>query len=77
MRKCIRCGTDMLTGFSAISVKQNELLGGYVTIYDDTRLLIGRLGIQRVAICPKCGEISTYLGVNDLKKMREFRSKEK
>ena len=58
MRKCIRCGTDMLEN-CGIKVQG----GGYgiVLTKDAKKLFGGRMGSPAVAVCPQCGELSLYL----------------
>lgn len=58
MRKCIRCGSEMKENCD-IRVQG----GGYgiVLSSDQNKLFGGRMGNPKVAICPKCGEVSIYL----------------
>lgn len=65
MRKCIRCGSDMQGG-CAVKVEG----GGYgiVLSSDENKLFGGRMGRPKVAICPKCGEVSLYL--EDVSKLK-------
>lgn len=58
MRECIRCGTEMKEN-CAIKVEG----GGYgiVLSSNENNLFSGRMGKPKVAICPKCGEVSIYL----------------
>lgn len=58
MRKCIRCGADMQEN-CAIKVEG----GGYgiIVSVDERKLFGGRIGKPKVAICPKCGEVSIYI----------------
>ena len=57
MRKCLRCGTEMKEN-CAIKVEG----AGY-----GNKLFGGRIGKPKVAICPKCGEVSIY--VEDVEKL--------
>ena len=41
---------------------------GMVLSSDEKKLVGGRLGKPKVAICPKCGEVSIYL--EDLEKLK-------
>ncbi len=55
MRKCIRCGSEM---------KENCAIDSYggIELIDKNKKLFKRgLGAPKVAICPKCGEVSIYL----------------
>ena len=59
MRKCLRCGTEMLEGWN---VKEDghkhEIFidnGGSFVRGD------GRMGILKAAVCPQCGEVSVYV----------------
>ena len=68
MRTCIRCNTDMIED-CGIKVKG----GGYgiVLTDDENKLWGGRMGAPKVAICPRCGEVSIYLeDVEQLKRKR-------
>lgn len=56
MRKCIRCGADMKEN-CAIKVEG----AGYGIVLSSNKLFGGRMGKPKVAICPKCGEVSIYL----------------
>lgn len=58
MRKCIRCGEDMLENY--VIKSQGGLYG--VRINSDRDKIFGKnMGEPNVAICPNCGEISLYL----------------
>ena len=59
MRKCLRCGTEMVEGWN---VKEDghkhEIIidnGGSFGRGD------GRMGILKAAVCPQCGEVSVYV----------------
>lgn len=65
MRRCLRCGADMIEGFG-INVK-HEAYGITITRNEKYRPF-GNLAAPKVAICPKCGEISLYL--EDLEQMK-------
>ncbi|NLK90441.1 MAG: nucleic acid-binding protein [Clostridiales bacterium] len=57
MRICKQCQEVMLEGFD-IKVEW----GGYgIKISDGTGIFAKRLEKPKVAICPKCGEISLYI----------------
>ncbi len=63
MRMCIRCQCQMIEGFD---VKVERAVFG-ITVAKGTGILAKRLGKPKVAICPKCGEISLYMpGENEL-----------
>lgn len=65
MRKCIRCGFQMVEN---CSVKVEGAGYGMVMATDDRRIFSNRMGKPRVAICPECGEISFYIeNVDQLK----------
>jgi len=57
MRKCLRCATEMIENCS-IKV---EGTGYGIVMATDERLFANRIGKPKVAICPKCGEVSVYL----------------
>ncbi len=64
MRECIRCGAEMKEN-CAIKVEG----AGYVFLSsNENKLFGGRIGKPKVAICPKCGEVSIYL--EDLDKLK-------
>ncbi|MBP3414815.1 MAG: nucleic acid-binding protein [Clostridia bacterium] len=58
MRKCIRCGEEMKEG-CAIRVEGAGY--GIVMSTNEKAKIKGRIGIPKVAICPKCGEVSIYV----------------
>ena len=65
MRKCLRCGEEMKE-----NCDQRVQGAGYglVLAKDESKLFGGRVGKPKVAICPRCGEISLYL--DDVEKLR-------
>ena len=64
MRTCVRCGTEMKENCTI----QVEGAGyGIVMSSDESKLFSGRIGKPKVAICPKCGEVSIY--VEDVEKL--------
>lgn len=58
MRKCIRCGTEMKED---CAIKVEGAGYGIVLSSNKNKLFGGRMGNPKVAICPKCGEVSIYL----------------
>ncbi len=58
MRECIRCGSEMKEN---CAIKMEGTGYGIVMSSDKSKLFAGRLGRPKVAICPKCGEISIYI----------------
>lgn len=57
MRKCYRCNIKMTEGFD-LKVEG----GAYgIKISDGTGVFAKRIEKPKVAICPKCGEISLYI----------------
>jgi hypothetical protein len=57
MRKCHRCDIDMIEGFD-IKVEG----GGYgIKVAKGKGISAKRMEKPKVAICPKCGEISLYM----------------
>lgn len=58
MRKCIRCGADMV---EHCGLKVKGASYGVVLTDDEYKWWGGRIGEPKVAICPKCGEVSIYL----------------
>ena len=64
MRKCLRCGTEMKENFA---IKVEGAGYGIVMSSDENKLFGGRIGKPKVAIYPKCGEVSIY--VEDVEKL--------
>ena len=58
MRKCIRCGSEMKED---CAVKVEGAGYGIILSSNESKLFGGRIGKPKVAICPKCGEVSIYL----------------
>lgn len=58
MRECIRCGTEMREN---CGIKVEGAGYGIVLSADENKLFGGRMRKPKVAICPKCGEVSIYL----------------
>ena len=58
MRECIRCGSEMK---EKCAIKMEGTGYGIVMSSDKSKLFAGRLGRPKVAISPKCGEISIYI----------------
>ena len=58
MRKCIRCGADMQEG---CTIKEDGAGYGVVLSTEESKIISGRVGRPKVAICPQCGEVSIYL----------------
>lgn len=63
MRKCIRCQSDMVEN---CSIKVEGGAYGIVMATDDKHLFANRIGKPKVAICPKCGEVSVYIENPDI-----------
>ncbi len=59
MRKCLRCGAEMLEG---CTVKVEGAGYGVVLSTEESKIFSGRIGRPKVAVCPDCGEVSVYLG---------------
>ena len=59
MRKCLRCGVNMVEGFG---VRVNGGAWKLSISEDDSRLFGGdNMGTIKAAVCPECGEVSVYL----------------
>lgn len=58
MRKCLRCGSAMVED---CGIKVKGAAFGLVLTDDAGKWWGGRMGEPKVAICPKCGEVSIYL----------------
>jgi len=66
MRKCIRCGSAMKED---CAIKVQGAGYGIVLSSDENKWFGGRMGQPKVAICPKCGEVSMYL--SDVSKLND------
>ena len=58
MRKCVRCNTAMVEN---CGVKVKGAAYGLILTDDENKWWGGRMEQPKVAICPKCGEVSIYL----------------
>ena len=58
MRYCVRCNTEMVENYK-LNV-QGKLYGVNVT-HGDANKSLKKAEEIKVAICPKCGEISLYV----------------
>lgn len=65
MRDCIRCGSEMKEN---CAIKVEGAGYGIVLSSDEKKLFGGRMGKPKVAICPKCGEVSIY--IKDIEKLK-------
>jgi len=57
MRKCIRCGQNMIEG---CALRQSDSACGIV-IMDSEKLFAKTVGKLKAAVCPACGEVSIYI----------------
>ena len=58
MRKCVRCNIAMVEN---CGIKVKGAAYGLVLTDDENKWWGGRMEQPKVAICPKCGEVSIYL----------------
>jgi len=58
MRTCIRCNATMIEN---CGIKVQNAAYGIVLTDDESKWFRGRMEQPKVAICPKCGEVSIYL----------------
>lgn len=60
MRRCIRCGSEMKEGYG---LKVESALAGIasVKLSDGVGAWSNGLEKVKVAVCPKCGEVSIYI----------------
>ena len=61
MRKCIRCGAEMVEG---CGVRQSDTACG-VVIMDSEKFFAKTVGKLKAAVCPECGEVSMYIENTD------------
>ena len=68
MRKCLRCGNVMN---SNLKLKVNG--GGYgIVVSINKKLSATTIGDVKVAVCPECGYMETYIDdTSELKKIKE------
>lgn len=57
MRKCLRCDTEMIENCSI----KIEGAGYGIKIAEGEGVFAHRIAKPKVAICPKCGEVSMYI----------------
>lgn len=62
MRKCLRCGSDMVEGCGIRVFASNA---GITLTDGENKKFFGRLGSPKVAICPQCGEVSLWVEDRD------------
>ena len=67
MRRCVRCNTEMIDN---CGIKVKGAAYGLVLTDDENKWWGGRMEQPKVAICPKCGEVSIYL--ENVEKLHEF-----
>ena len=58
MRNCIRCQAEMAEN---CSIKVEGAGYGITLATSEKKLFANRIGAPKVAICPKCGELSIYV----------------
>ena len=58
MRECVRCNIAMVEN---CGIKVKGAAYGLVLTDDENKWWGGRMEQPKVAICPKCGEVSIYL----------------
>lgn len=56
MRKCLRCGKDMIEGYSI----REDSEAAEIQLVESEELLAKRIR-PKVAVCPGCGEVSVYI----------------
>lgn len=57
MRVCVRCQSEMIEGCDL----KVQGAGYGVILASSEKIFANRLGKPKVAICPKCGEVSIYI----------------
>lgn len=66
MRKCLRCGDEMIEGLHLIS---DNIAGGLEIV--EKRIISGNTVVKpKLCLCSKCGYIELY--VDDVEKVRKF-----
>ena len=61
MRKCLRCGAEMVEDWKVVVEMPRDLNEIIVTNGKSFLKGDGRQGTMRAAVCPQCGEISVYV----------------
>lgn len=65
MRKCLRCGIEMKSNLSV------KAANGYGIVVSVNKLLMAtKVGDLRVAVCPNCGYVETY--IEDTSKLQKL-----
>ena len=64
MRKCLRCGVDMIEGYTI----REESEAAQIQLVESEELLAKRIQ-PKVAVCPACGEVSVY--IENIEKLRK------
>ena len=70
MRMCIRCNAEMVEN---CGIKVEGHAYRVILIDDERKWWGGRIDTPKVAICPKCGEVSLY--IEDVEQLRKLASK--
>ena len=60
MGKCVRCGEEMVEGFTFTGGSGNVIR---------KKGLTDKVVYPKVAVCPKCGEVSIYADEEQLEKL--------
>lgn len=64
MRKCLRCGKEMIEGYTIREDSEAAL----IQLVESEALLAKRIE-PSVAVCPECGEVSVY--IENIEKLRK------
>lgn len=64
MRKCLRCGKEMIEGYTI----REESEAAEIQLVESEELLAKRIQ-PKVAVCPDCGEVSVY--IENIEKLRK------
>lgn len=68
MRTCLQCQSEMIEN---CAIKVQGVGYGIEMSTDSRRLFANRIGKPKVAICPRCGEVSIYIeNIENLKQKR-------
>ncbi len=68
MRECTKCNTIMKEDYAIRPMLHNS----HVVIEIEAKLFFPKYCEISVAVCPNCGEVSTYLNKEQLKNFNEY-----
>jgi len=64
VRKCIRCGADMVEDVAV----RNEGYAYGLNVTTDSKWFPRRISKVKAAVCPECGEVSLFIDPKEMEK---------